>query len=86
MTTPLIWSASDASAINDFLKSPLGVRWIATLMTLKPKVDLKSTEAAGLSGAYLAGYEYLLNEVIPNTRATRTEETASLRPIDMIKD
>lgn len=87
MTTPQIWSASDASSINEFLKTPLGVRWIATLMTLKPKVDIKAgTEAAALSGAYVAGYEYLLNEIIPRTRATLTEETASLKPLDMVRD
>lgn len=82
-----MWTASDSSAINDFLKTPLGIKWLAALMTLKPKVDIsKGTEAAGLSGAYVAGYEYLLNEVIPRTRATRTEETPSLKPIDMTKD
>lgn len=82
-----MWTASDASAINDFLRTPLGIKWLATLMTLKPKVEItKGTEAAGLSGAYLAGYEYLLNEIIPRTRATVTEDVQGLKPIDMTRD
>jgi hypothetical protein len=87
MMTPQIWTASDAAAINDFLNSKQGVRWIGTLMTMKPKVDIsKGTEAAALSGAYIAGYEHLLNEVIPATRTVRAEETVSIKPIDMTKD
>jgi hypothetical protein len=87
MNTPIIWTASDATGINEFLRTPLGIKWLATLMTLKPKVDItKGTEVASLSGAYSAGYEHLLNEVIPSTRAVRGEDTASLKPIDMTKD
>jgi hypothetical protein len=86
MTIPTMWTASDAAAINDFLNSKQGIRWLSALMTMKPKVDLKSTEAAALSGAYVAGYEHFLNEAIPATRAVRTEETVSLKPIDMTKD
>lgn len=81
-----LWTASDAAGLNEFLNTKLGVKWIATLMTMKPKVDLKGTEVASLTGAYLAGYEYLLNEVIPRTRTTLTQETSSLKPIDMTKD
>lgn len=82
-----VWTASDASALNQFLSTPLGIKWIATLMMLKPKVDIqKGTEVAALGGAYVAGYEYLLNEVIPNTRAVRVEESAGLKSIDMVRD
>jgi hypothetical protein len=81
-----MWTASDAAAINDFLNSRQGIRWLATLMTMKPKVELKTTEAAALSGAYVAGYEHLLNEIIPATRAVRTEETVGIKPIDMVRD
>ena len=87
MMVPQMWTASDASAINDFLNSKQGIRWITALMTMKPKIDItKGGEVAGLSGAYVAGYEHLLNEVIPATRTVRTEETVSLKPIDMTKD
>ena len=82
-----MWTASDSSAINDFLNTKQGVKWIATLMSLKPKVDISGgTEKAALSGAYVAGYEYLLNEIIPRTRAVTVEETASRKPIDMTRD
>lgn len=84
---PPMWTASDAAAINDFLNSRQGIRWLAALMTMKPKVDItKGTEIGAMSGAYVAGYEHLLNEVIPSTRAVRTEETTSLKPIDMTRD
>jgi hypothetical protein len=86
--TPQLWTPSDAAGLNDFLNTKLGVKWIATLMTLKPKVEIsKGTEAAGLSGAYLAGYEFLLNEIIPRTRAVAPEEAnVSRKPIDMTRD
>jgi hypothetical protein len=86
MTNITTWTASDAAGLNEFLNSKLGVKWIATLMTLKPKVDLKGTEVASLTGAYTAGYEYLLNEIIPRTRAVPVEDTASRKPIDMTRD
>jgi hypothetical protein len=87
MSIPEIWTASDASALNDFLKTPLGIRWIATLMTLKPKTVIdKGTEIAASTGSYAAGYEYLLNDVIPLTRASRQEEVTARKPIDMTVD
>lgn len=88
MTTPVMWTASDAAGLNEFLNTKLGVKWIATLMTMKPKVEiLKGTEAAGLSGAYLAGYEYLLNDIIPRTRVAAPDDTnASRKNVDMTKD
>lgn len=88
MTTPQMWTPSDAAGLNEFLNTKLGVKWIATLMTLKPKVDIsKGTEAAGLSGAYVAGYEYLLNEMIPRTRAAPPDDSsASRKNVDMVKD
>lgn len=88
MTSLPMWTASDAAGLNEFLNTKLGVKWIATLMTLKPKVDItKGTESAGLSGAYMAGYEYLLNDIIPRTRATPPDDTsASRKTIDMTRD
>lgn len=88
MTNIPMWTPSDASGLNDFLNTKLGVKWIATLMTMKPKVDISGgTEKAGLSGAYMAGYEYLLNEIIPRTRATPPDDTSAARKtIDMTKD
>lgn len=87
MTTPMMWTASDAAGLNEFLNTKLGVKWIATLMTLKPKVDLTGTEKAALSGVYLAGYEYLLNDVIPRTRVSAPDDTnPSRKTIDMTKD
>jgi hypothetical protein len=85
--TPGMWTASDCSAINAFLNTPLGIKWLATLMTLKPKVVIdKGIDSGALSGAYLSGYMYLLDEIIPRTRTVRTEEVASLKPIDLVKD
>lgn len=82
-----VWTPSDAAGLNEFLNTPVGIKWIATLMTLKPKVDMsKGTEIAGLTGAYMAGYEHLLNEIIPRTRVVPIEETESRKPIDMTKD
>lgn len=87
MTTLSMWTASDAAGLNEFLNTKLGVKWISVLMTLKPKVDiLGGVEKAGLSGAYVAGYEYLLNEMIPRTRAVVVQDTESRKPIDMTKD
>jgi len=87
MITPGMWTASDCAAINSFLNTPLGIKWLATLMTLKPKVVTdKGMDSGALSGAYLAGYMYLLDEIIPSTRIVRTEEVASLKPIDLVKD
>ena len=87
MTNFSMWTASDSAGLNEFLNTKLGVKWISVLMTLKPKVDITAgTEKAGLSGAYVAGYEYLLNEIIPRTRAVPVEDTASRKPIDMTKD
>lgn len=87
MTTYNMWTASDAAGLNDFLKTPLGIKWLATLMTFKPKVAIdKGMEAGALSGAYVAGYEHLLNEIIPRTRWVQGEEMAGRPGIDPTRD
>jgi hypothetical protein len=86
MTPPGIpWSGAEAAAINDFLNSPLGRKWMGVLLTRKPGLDLAGTERAALTGAYAAGYEHMFAEIAA-TRVASTQDSAGLKPIDMTKD
>jgi hypothetical protein len=87
MTVPEMLSPSERAGINAFLNTPLGVKWLATLMTLKPKVTIdKGIDSGALSGAYLGGYMHLLDEIIPGTRTVLVDDTGSKKPIDMVSD
>jgi hypothetical protein len=79
------WSAGEATSVNQFLNSELGKKWLAILYARKPKVTLETTEKAGLSGAFAAGYESFFSE-IGNTRITHTQESPSMKSIDPSKD
>lgn len=79
------WGPGEASNVNQFLNSPLGKKWLAVLYSRKPRVDLKSTESAALSGAYAAGYEVFFSEIAA-TRASVNPESASAKTIDPTKD
>jgi hypothetical protein len=79
------WSAGEASAINEFLNSALGRKWLGVLLTRKPRMDLATTEKAALSGAYAAGYEHFFSE-IASTRVASGPDNASVKGIDPTKD
>lgn len=81
------WTAGEAASVNEFLNTPLGVRWLQVLFALRPKdINRESAERAGLDGAFLAGYEKAWEE-ISNTRTTvREPESASMPAIDATKD
>ncbi len=86
MTAPGIpWSGAEAAAINEFLNSPLGRKWMGVLLTRKPQMDLATTERAALTGAYAAGYEHIFAE-IASTRVATTQDSASMKGIDPTRD
>lgn len=82
------WTPSDAAGLNEFLNTPLGRKWMGIMLAHKPKLDLTSTERAALSGAYVAGYEYLLfTEMAMNRNAGRVNTPSASKPgIDPEKD
>ena len=79
------WSGAEAAAINDFLNTPLGRKWMGVLLTRKPQIDLSTTERAALSGAFGAGYERIFAE-IASTRVAASQDSASMKSIDVTKD
>jgi hypothetical protein len=80
------WSPSEAAAVNQFLDSPVGRKWLSVLLLRKPKLDLSSTERSALTGAFGAGYESIFG-VIAETRIARTPvEDASAPSINPDKD
>jgi hypothetical protein len=86
MTLPgIAWSPSEAAAVNEFLNTPVGRRWLGILLTRKPRIDLTSTEKAAMTGAFIAGYESFFAEIAA-TRVVVGQETSGLKSIDMVKD
>jgi hypothetical protein len=86
MRTPgFQWTPGESAAVNEFLNSPLGQKWLGVLITRKPRVDLSTTERAALSGAFIAGYESVFGEIAA-TRATVVPDNASIQGIDPTKD
>lgn len=82
----LDWTPGEASAVNEFLNSPVGRKWLAVLLNRKPPVNLRSTEEAALTGAFSAGYESFFKEIAA-TRVGRTPaEDFSAKMIDSTKD
>jgi hypothetical protein len=80
------WSPSEASGVNQFLNTPLGIKWLQKIFSLKPKIDDSNLERAALSGAFAAGYEKAWEE-ISNTRVVlASPESASARAIDPTRD
>jgi len=79
------WSGGEASAVNEFLNSPVGKKWLGILLSRKPRLDLSNTERAALSGAYAAGYEAFFSEIAA-TRVTIITEAAGLKGIDTTRD
>jgi hypothetical protein len=79
------WSPSEAAAVNEFLNTAVGRKWLGILLSRKPRLDLTTTERAALSGAYGAGYEAFFGE-IAGTRVSMTVDSASIKAIDPTKD
>ena len=80
------WSPSEASGINEFLNTPLGIKWLRVLFSKKPKIDQSSTERAALSGVFAAGYEKAWEEISNTRTALRESDSASVESIDPTKD
>jgi hypothetical protein len=86
MTRPGIeWTAGEAASVNEFLNTPVGQKWMGVLLTRKPKIDLSNTERAGITGAFVAGYESFFGEIAA-TRYTTIRDSAGMKGIDMTKD
>jgi hypothetical protein len=81
----LQWGPGEAAALNEFLSSPLGQKWLGVLITRKPRMDLSTTERAALSGAYIAGYESVFVEIAA-TRTSVAPEDSGAKGIDPTKD
>jgi hypothetical protein len=81
----LPWSAGEAAAVNEFLNSPLGRKWLGILNNRKPRIDLTSGDRAGLTGAFAAGYEHFFAEIAA-TRIATQPESFSAKGIDPVKD
>jgi hypothetical protein len=80
------WSPSEAAAVNEFLNTPVGLKWLQILMLRKPRIDMGSTERAALSGTFAAGYESVFS-VMLETRTTRAPaQNASAKAIDPERD
>jgi hypothetical protein len=82
----LDWTPGEATAVHEFLNSPVGRKWLGILLSRKPRLDLSSTERAALSGAYAAGYEAMFGEISATRVALKREETPSIRAIDPTRD
>lgn len=82
------WTPSDAAALNEFLNTPLGRKWLGILLAHKPRIDMESSEKAALSGAFIAGYEHLLfHEIGINRMAGSPKRDSAGKPgIDPEKD
>jgi hypothetical protein len=81
----MTWSPQEAASINEFLSTPLGMKWLTVLINRKPKIDTDSTERAALSGAKSAGYELFWQEIASTRSFVRSEE-AEVRTLDPTKD
>lgn len=88
MTTPagITWSPSEAAAVNEFLNTPVGRKWLGILLTRKPRMDLTNTERAALSGSFAAGYEHIFGEIAATRTPQPMPDTASIKGIDPTKD
>lgn len=82
----IAWTPSEAAAVNEFLNTLVGRKWLGVLLTRKPKTDLTTTEKAALTGAYAAGYESFFVEIAATRLAMAPPESASVEGIDPTKD
>jgi hypothetical protein len=81
------WTPSESASVNEFLNTPVGIRWLQELFKRRPwNIDRTSAEKAALDGCFLAGYEKAWEE-ISNTRVILPQgEDASVPGIDPTKD
>ena len=79
------WTPGEAAAVNEFLSSPVGRKWLAVLAMRKPKLSLIGTEQAALTGAFAAGYEAVFAEIAAS-RVTMQQPDTGPRGIDPTKD
>jgi len=79
------WTNGEAAAVNEFLNSPVGRKWLGVLLTRRPHLDLTTTERAALTGSFAAGYDNCFNE-IARSRVTAPPEQPSARGIDPTRD
>lgn len=81
------WSPSEAAAVNEFLNTQVGRKWLGLLLSRKPAIDMGSTEKAALTGAYAAGYESFFGQVaLSRTALPPQDQSAGIKPIDPTKD
>lgn len=80
------WSPQEAAAVNEFLNSPLGKKWLGILIMRKPRLNLTNTEAAALTGAYAGGYESVFGEIAATRIALVEAPNVDRPPIDTTKD
>jgi hypothetical protein len=81
----LSWSPGEAATVNEFLNSPVGRKWLGILIIRKPRIDLTSSDRAGLTGAFAAGYEHIFAEIAA-TRVATQPESFSAKAIDPVRD
>jgi hypothetical protein len=79
------WSPSEAAAVNEFLNSTVGKRWISLLQERKPPLDMTSIERTAITGSFASGYESFFKQ-IEATRRFESAENASAKQLDMVKD
>jgi hypothetical protein len=80
------WSPGEAASINEFLKTPLGTKWLGYLMFLKPAFDQSSTDRAALSGTYRAGYEQCLGAIHYSRQPQLPSDSAASKGFDPTRD
>jgi hypothetical protein len=82
----ILWSGGEASAVNEFLNTPVGRKWLVVLMTRKPGLDLSSSDRAALTGAFAGGYEHFFREITLTRGVMDEPENMSAKAIDPTRD
>lgn len=83
---PPAWTPGEAAALNEFLNSVLGKKWLGLLLSRKPQVDLTTTEKAALTGAFASGYESIFAQIALTRSTVQVEQSAGAKTIDPTKD
>jgi hypothetical protein len=80
------WTPSDVAGMQQFLNTPLGVKFINFLMSGKPRTVIdRGTETAALTGTYVAGYELCIIRIYMSCRSL-DQPDVSVKSQDMTKD
>jgi hypothetical protein len=80
------WGPGEAATLNEFLNTPIGVKWLQELFSRKPKIDQTNVEKAALSGVFAAGYEYAWAQIAATRVGALAPDSASVPGIDPTKD